>query len=286
MANTAEKGADKTQTGTQIEDGNLGSYNELFSAKSSIKGQDGGVVSALLVEGLQRGLFDVAVVVARKEGYRAEAVAAENVAEVEAAKGTKYLRVLTAPKLRELVAKGRKRIAVVGTPCQAKAARAIQKNLKQQVPDAEITIVGLFCFEAFNYAKLKTQTQELLGINIDEAQKTQIRQGKFTAYLDHREYSCRVGDLEGAVEGGCRFCDDFSAWHADVSAGSVGSPSGYSTVIVRTDAGKRLIENLGICRAEANKEEIAKVCKLKKAHANKNFSRINKTPTQPQKTDV
>jgi coenzyme F420 hydrogenase subunit beta len=267
MTISAEKAADKTQTGKHIEDENLGAYSELFSAKSGSNGQDGGIVSALLTAGLQRGLFDVAVVVKRKEGYQAEAVAAENAAEVEAAKGTKYLRVLTTPKLRELVAEGRKKIAVVCTPCQAKAARKIQQTLKQQAPDLEVTIVGLFCFEAFNYAKLKQQTQKTLGINIDKAEKIQISKGKFTAYINGKAHSCRAKDLDGAVEEGCRFCSDFQALHADISVGSVGSPSGYSTVIVRTDAGKRLLENLGITKADVDKEEIVKLSKLKKKHA-------------------
>ncbi len=40
--------------GTKDED--LGVYCDLFSAKSSIVGQDGGVVSALLVKGFREGL--------------------------------------------------------------------------------------------------------------------------------------------------------------------------------------------------------------------------------------
>ena len=50
-------------------DENLGVYSDLFSAKSSIEGQDGGVVTALLVSGMQKGLFDAALVCKRIEGY-------------------------------------------------------------------------------------------------------------------------------------------------------------------------------------------------------------------------
>ena len=38
-------------------DPDLGVYCDMFSAKSSIEGQDGGVVSALLVKGFEEGLF-------------------------------------------------------------------------------------------------------------------------------------------------------------------------------------------------------------------------------------
>lgn len=80
-------------------DENLGVCSDVFSAKSSIEGQDGGVVTALLLSGFERGLFDAAIVVQRKEGYAAEAVIAETADEITKAKGTKYLRISMAPKL-------------------------------------------------------------------------------------------------------------------------------------------------------------------------------------------
>jgi coenzyme F420-reducing hydrogenase beta subunit len=250
----------------------LGIYKELFSAKSNIDGQDGGVVSAMLVSGLEKGLFDVAVVVQRSRRYQAEAVATEEVEEVLAAKGTKYLRVNTALKLREAVNQGKKRVAVVCTPCQAAAARKLQ----QENPDADISIVGLFCFEAFNYDRLKQEVQRLLGVDIDSAEKTQIHKGKFTATVEGKEHSCKVKELNSAVEKGCRFCSDFTAQFADVSVGSVGSQKGYSTVMARTDAGKRLLENLDLARAEADQEEITKISELKKERAEKNLASCGK----------
>ena len=92
-------------------------------------------------------MFDAAIVVRRGEGYSAEAVVATNPSDVFAAKGTKYLRVNVTKKLRELISQGKKRIAIVCTPCEAKAARKIQQTLKNE---CEITVIGLFCFEAFN----------------------------------------------------------------------------------------------------------------------------------------
>ena len=68
-------------------------YLEMFSAKTLIDGQDGGVVTSMLAWGLQRDLFDSAVVVQRTQGYRAEAVAAEAACDVLKAKGTTYLRL-------------------------------------------------------------------------------------------------------------------------------------------------------------------------------------------------
>lgn len=251
---------------------NLGVYCDLFSAKSGVDGQDGGIVTALLVKGIEEGIFDSAIVVQRKEGYNAEAVVADNVNDVMAARGTKYFRVKVTPKLRELADQGKKKIAIVCTPCEVRAARKIQRTLKRNSSNQEVTILGLFCSEAFNYGKLKEEIKTRLGVDIDKAEKIQIRNGKFTVHTDGKEYSCKVRDLGKAVEKGCHYCDDFSARLADISVGAVGSQNGYSTVIVRSEAGKKMLKNLDIAKEEADKEEIIKLSRFKKQRAEKSFA--------------
>jgi coenzyme F420-reducing hydrogenase beta subunit len=261
--------------GTKDED--LGVYCDSFSAKSNIVGQDGGVVSAFLVNGFRAGLFDAAIVVRRLAGYSAEAVVALNDSDVLAAKGTKYLKVNVTKKLRELIGQGKKRIAIVCTPCEAKAVRKIQQALNK---DCQITVLGLFCFEAFNQTKLKEEVKGQLGVDLDKADKTQVRAGKFLVQVDGKEYGCKVKDLECAAEKACGFCDDFTAQFADVSVGSVGSKQGYSTVIVRSDVGKKLAENLVVTKEAANMQEVSRLSKFKRERAKKNSLRqatINKT---------
>jgi coenzyme F420 hydrogenase subunit beta len=255
-------------------DENFGVYNDMFAAKSSIDGQDGGVATALLTSGMQKGLFDVAIVVQRTEGYNAEAVIAENADEIMKARGTKYLRVKMMSKLGELIDKGKRKIAIVGTACEVRAARKIQQILLNEFPNVEITILGLFCFEAFDYEKLKEETLRLLGVDLDKSEKTQIHKGKYIVHVDGKEYSCSVRELSKAVEKGCVYCDDFTAKLADVSIGSVGSPDGYSTVIVRSDVGKKLLEKLDLAKGDINKEEITKLAILKKNRAKKHFAPI------------
>jgi coenzyme F420-reducing hydrogenase beta subunit len=255
-------------------DENLGVFSDVFAAKSSIDGQDGGVATALLVSGMQRGLFDAAIVVQRIEGYNAEAVIAENVDEIMEARGTKYLRIKMMSKLGELVEKGKRKIAIVGTACEVRAARKIQQVLLQDFPDLKLTIIGLFCFEAFDYEKLKQETQRLLGVDLDKSEKTQIHKGKYIVQVNGKEYSCKVRELSKAVEKGCTYCDDFTAKLADVSVGSVGSDDGYSTVIVRSEVGKKLFEKLDLAKGGVNKEEITKIAILKKNRAEKSFAPI------------
>jgi coenzyme F420-reducing hydrogenase beta subunit/Na+-translocating ferredoxin:NAD+ oxidoreductase RnfD subunit len=248
-------------------DENIGVYTDIFSAKSSIDGQDGGVATALLVSGMQRGLFDSAIVVQRIHGYWAEAVIAENVDEVLKAKGTKYIRVSMMSKLGDLVAKGKRKIAIVGTACEVRAARRIQQSLLGGYPDLELTLIGLFCFEEFNYEKLKEETKRLLGVDLDRAEKTQIRKGKYIVQVDGKEHSVSVKELNNAVEKGCLSCDDFTAKYSDISVGSVGSDDGYSTVIVRSDVGEKLLERIDLARGKVKKEEVTKLAIQKKNRA-------------------
>ena len=110
-------------------DENLGVYSKYSRAKSTVAGQDGGMATALLVSGMQKGMFDSAIVVQRTDGYQAEAVVAENIEDIIKAKGTKYLRVKMLSLAKDLVAKGKRKIALVGTPCEVRAVRKIQQVL-------------------------------------------------------------------------------------------------------------------------------------------------------------
>jgi coenzyme F420 hydrogenase subunit beta len=255
-------------TGTA--DPNLGIYTEMFSAKSSIEGQDGGVATALLTSGMQKGMLDAAIVVKRTDGYWAEAVIAENVDTLMAARGTKYLRVSLVSKLGDLIANGKRKIAIVGMACEVRSVRRIQPVLIREYPDLELTIIGLFCYECFDYNKLKEETTRLLSVNLDNAEKTQIQKGKYIVTVDGKENSVSVKKLNSAVEERCIHCPDFTAKYSDISVGSVGSDKGYSTIIIRSDVGKKLFESLDLTKEKADKEEVTKLSIRKEERAKQN----------------
>ena len=139
----------------------------------------------------------------------------------------------------------------------------------------KLTIVGLFCFEAFQYDKLKEALQKTLQINLDDAEKTQIHKGKFIATVGGKDYSVSVKELAGATENGCPFCDDFTNRYADISVGSVGSEDGFSTVFVRSEVGEKLLENTSLTKGnEVDREALAKLSIFKKSRAKKSFAPI------------
>jgi coenzyme F420 hydrogenase subunit beta len=247
----------------------IGQTLEVFSAKTQIKGQDGGVVTALLIKGLKESKFDATIVVKRTQGYNAEVIGTDKAEEILAAKGTKYLRVNVLPKLRKLAEQGKRKIAVTCTPCQARTVRKMEPTLKQQFPGLEITVIGLFCFEAFNAVKLKEEANRVLKLDLDKAEQTQIRKGKFNVNVDGQAFSCKIRELSQAVEKGCCLCGDFTAECADVSVGSVGSEAGFSSVIVRSVKGKELCKGLEAVKADVDMNEIVKLSSFKAERAQK-----------------
>ncbi len=57
------------------------------------------------------------------------------------------------------------------------------------------------------------------------------------------QYVIPLAELEDTIRPGCHVCTDFTALKADISAGSVGSPDGYTTLVVRTLVGQHLLES-------------------------------------------
>jgi len=259
-------------------DEELGVYSELIAGKTSVDGQDGGMVTSLLISGIKNNLFDAALVVRHEDGYKykAEAVVVEDVEGIISARGTKYLRVPMMSKLEEALKEGKRRIAVVGTPCEVRAVRKIQQqwDLEREFPGVEITILGLFCFESFDYEGLKEETKRKFGIDLDKADKTQITKGKYIVTVDGEDYACDVREFEDVVREGCPYCDDFVSMLADISIGSVGSSEGNSTVIVRSRAGEKLLNATEFIEGEVDKNEIVKLVRFKNKRADRNFAQI------------
>ncbi len=257
-------------------DNDLGVIREMFAGKSGILGQDGGMVTSILQRGMEMCLLDAAVVVQKDKSRGANAALVDETVSILQAKGTKYVRVSAIAPLLDALQRGKRRIAVVGTPCQIRVVRKLQRQgyFDEKFPDAEIFLIGLFCFESFDYAALKSRIRELFGMDLDKAEKMQIARGRFIVTAGGKEHSCPVRELGKAVRAGCPYCNDLVSRLADVSIGSIGSPDGYSTVIVRSERGARLLDGVQFDRSEINRDDIVKLAAIKRKNAEKNFKEI------------
>jgi coenzyme F420 hydrogenase subunit beta len=235
----------------------LGPLHQTWTARArpGVPGaQDGGLVSALLIGLLEAGAIDGALVAreSRTEPWKGEPYLARTPEQVVACAGSFYNQTMA---LAALDLKGhdlppRPRIAVVGTPCEVEAIRAMQArpwSWGAQRVDAVLLTIALLCTKSFNYEKLMVgEIQRQRGIPLEKVGKVDVIHGKLLVEdLDGNTLvSEPVRDFHGAALKGCDECADFLGRAADISVGSVGSEDGWSSVLVRTEVGLQAVERV------------------------------------------
>lgn len=135
------------------------------------------------------------------------------------------------------------KIGMTGTPCQIMAA-SIMDDYSGHLGDLPIDLkIGLFCMENFSYSYLK----ELLkkhDIDLKDVNQCRIEKGYLWLYLtEDQVFKISLDEAKTCIRKSCQVCMDFTSEQSDLSVGSVGSPEGWSTVIIRNEKGLELMEN-------------------------------------------
>jgi coenzyme F420 hydrogenase subunit beta len=241
---------------TGAEGDGLAAVRERYSARtrSSIQGvQDGGVVSAILIALLEAGELDGALLAreSASEPWKGEAFLARTPAEVIECAGSFYNQTMA---LGHLDLKGvelppQPRIAVVGTPCEIEGIKAMQARpwyWGSAKVDAVVLTIALLCTKSFNYEKLMVrEVERKRGIPLDRISRVDVIRGKLIVQ-DHQGETLLeepIREFHGAALKGCDECTDFLGNVADLSVGSVGSADGWSSLLIRTEAGREAVEH-------------------------------------------
>ncbi len=238
----------------------LGEYFKILAMKSKrFTGQDGGAVTEILAHAMEKNIIDSAVIVRRDENWKPEAIIANSIEELVEGAGTKYSHAFPLSVLKSIKGRGNEKIAVVGTPCVVSATRKLQREMGKFSRKIAL-VISLFCMENFYYPDLLEFLRKK-GIDISSVEKMDIKKGKFYVYPS--EVSFPVKDLDEIVPSGCKVCQDFTGIESDISVGSVGSPDGYSTVIVRNKNLFELIETAEAEFGDANIKAVEKLAEFK-----------------------
>ncbi|MGH9071535.1 MAG: Coenzyme F420 hydrogenase/dehydrogenase, beta subunit C-terminal domain, partial [Acidimicrobiales bacterium] len=213
------------------------------------RAQDGGVVTAILCAALAAGDLD-GVLLAREsptEAWKGVAHLATTPEQVEECGGSYYnpTMALAHLDLARYDLFDRPRIAVVGTPCEVQGIRAMQARSWSRGSsnlDAVVLTIALLCTKSFDYTGLMLrELRDKRGLDLADVGKVDVIHGKMI--IEDRAGATLVSepvrDFHGAALKGCDECADFVGRGADISVGSVGSGDGWSSVLVRTDAGAR-----------------------------------------------
>ena len=244
-------------TGAPPADG-LGSVLDQYAVRAGgapDEAQDGGVVTAILIAALAAGEIDGALVTKPspdpEEPWKGVAHVATTAKEITAAAGSYYNQTmaLAALDLSSYDLPPSPRIAVVGTPCEIQGLRGMQArrwSTGAHRVDAVVLTIALLCTKSFDYEGLMLRLlQEQRGIDLDRVSKVDVIHGRMIVEYRDGEIAVDepVKDFHGAALKGCDECADFLGRSADLSVGSVGSFAGWSSVIVRTERGRRALDN-------------------------------------------
>ncbi len=226
----------------------IGEYISIYKAQSKLEGgkrQDGGVATALVSAQLKAGELDAAVVAKQGEvSWLPVFSIATSPDGVLDSGGTFYTHSPVVEGMMQAFEEGHSKLAVVGTACNIDGITRLQGhpagflNLSK---DASILKIGLFCMESFDYAGLK-EFLEQNGIKIDDVQRMAIAGGKFTVTSSSGETEWPIADLNHIAARSCSYCHDLTCKNSDISCGNIGSEERWTTVIVRTELGKKAFE--------------------------------------------
>ena len=107
--------------------------------------------------------------------------------------------------------------------------------------DAVVLSIALMCTKNFDYEALTLrELQEKRGVDLDRVSKMDVIRGRMIVEYRDGELAIDepVKDFHGAALKGCDECADFLGRSADISVGSVGSMTGWTSVLVRTERGR------------------------------------------------
>lgn len=136
-----------------------------------------------------------------------------------------------------------KKTAIVGTPCQILAATKINEYDEQTGGSPIDLKIGLFCMENFSYTYLKKFLEDN-NINLKDVEGFKIEENKFKVFLKNdNPFIVPLSATESFKRKNCDICTDYTSDISDISVGSLGSPKGWSTVIIRTEKGKEILED-------------------------------------------
>ncbi len=228
----------------------IGQYISVWRACSSDRhrGQNGGVVTAILSTLLETGRVEAVVAVGPtdEDRWSPEAKVVSSPAEARRSGGTIYSHAPVVATLLDALKAGHRRVAVVGTPCDIDALAGLARHPAGPLSEDEndgVTVLrmGLFCMESFNREGL-AQFLTDHGVDVKNVSKMEISSGVFRVTTNAGTQEWPVTDLDGVVSSSCHYCTDLTAVNSDISCGNIGTDDEWTTVIVRTEEGKAAFE--------------------------------------------
>lgn len=233
-------------------------------------GQDGGLVSAILIWCLENGIIDGALVShleGGQGGWKAIPAVASNKEEVLAGAGSRYTYSANTLAYKEAMEKGLKNLALVGMSCQTSIAPVMWSRKVGKVGRPLRLTIGLLCSKSFDDAMFDELFWIKYGLRKEDVRKMNVK-GVLQVWLnngDYREISLK--ECHAWTREGCEMCPDFAAEHADISTGGIGEKKDWTLTIVRSELGRAIIMAMleeGVIEGRPGDEDPAAIALLHK----------------------
>ncbi len=239
---------------TRNDDEMAGIYRDILLVRAADdkvyeKGQDGGLVSAILIWCLQNNVIDGALVSmvegstdGTAGGWKAVPGVATNYDEVMAASGSRYTYSANTIAYDEAVERGLKDLALVGMSCQTSVAPVMWNRKVGKVSKPIKLNIGLLCSKSFDDSLFQELFWTKYRLHSDDIVKMNIK-GVFQVWMRNGDYhEIPLKECHAWTREGCNFCPDFAAEHADISTGGIGNETDWTLTIVRTELGRAIID--------------------------------------------
>ncbi len=211
-------------------------------------GQDGGLVSALLIWALEQGYIDAALTSfvegTGADGWTARPGVAATKDEVLAAAGSRYTYSANTLALGEAVERGFSKLALVGMSCMSSVPPTMWSRKIGKVSKPFVFNIGLLCSKTFDDSIFEELFWTKYGLAKSEMTKMNIK-GVFQIWMEDGSYhEINLKECHAWTREGCTHCPDFAAEHADISTGGIGKDNDWTLTIVRTDLGREIISRM------------------------------------------
>ena len=268
----------------------FGFASELLLARSTDKqirerGQDGGVVTALLCLGLEAGIIDAALAARMNEDRTPHGFVARTKEQLLECSGTSYEPCPTLQTLNQLPDDSNENLGIVSLPCHAEAiAKMKTYSTRNRVSIENVKLViGLFCGWTLAEGFHQFMQQRFDLPNVVKFDIPHHPGHTFDAfYEDGGKKEIELENIRNFINPACAFCWDMTAEFADVSVGSGRAKyRGWNTLIVRTKAGAEIValaKERGLLETQPLPEE--NVANLKRASVNKKKRAVRELRTK------
>ena len=228
----------------------IGEFKEVMMARTSdteikAKAQHGGIVSSLICFALERGYIDSAVLT-KSENLVPKGIVASNRADVLRCGGSNFLAAPTLGAFNSAVKEDFQRIGFVGMPCQvlALAKRKVVHFKDDSSIDKLALTIGLLCTWALSYSFRDRVSQVVPLSSVKKMDVPSRAANVFQVYASDGVNVIPLDEVRRFIRPGCIVCSDMTAEFADISVGVARGMPDWNTVLIRTEKGKKLIEEM------------------------------------------